>query len=79
MSRATHLLSQHVAKPLLAAGTALADGWELYRDSDGWQLRGAGDGATVNGRPYHAGQVLDCGDAIAIGATTAGILIEVST
>jgi hypothetical protein len=78
VSRATHLLSHHVAKPLLAAGTALADGWELYRDSEGWQLRGPGASATVNGRPYHAGQVLDCGDAIAIGTAAAGTLIEVS-
>jgi hypothetical protein len=78
VSRATHLLSQHVATPLLATGTALADGWELYRDSDGWRLRGAGAGATVNGRPWHSGQVLDCGDLIAIGTAVAGTLIEVS-
>ena len=78
VSRATHLLSQHVAKPLLAAGTALAEGWELYRDSNGWQLRGTGASATVNGRPYQSGQVLDCGDLIAIGTATAGTLIEVS-
>ncbi|MBK6509045.1 MAG: hypothetical protein IPG06_05935 [Haliea sp.] len=56
----------------------LADGWELYRDSNGWQLRGTGASATVNGRPYQSGQVLDCGDLIAIGTATAGTLIEVS-
>jgi hypothetical protein len=78
VSRATHLLSQHVAKPLLAAGTVLADGWELYRDSDGWQLRGASGNATVNGGPYHSGQILDCGDAIVIGTAAPVTLIEVS-
>lgn len=79
VSRATHLLSNNLAKPLLATGTALAGGWELYRDSNGWQLRGAGASATVNGRPWHAGQVLDCGDAIVIGTAAAGTLIEVSS
>jgi hypothetical protein len=86
VSRATHLLSQHVAKPLLAAGTALADGWELYRDSDGWQLRGSGTSGfnstascTVNGRPHQAGQVLDSGDVIVIGTAAAATLIEVSS
>jgi hypothetical protein len=79
VSRATHLLCQHVAKPLQATGTALADGWELYRDSDGWRLRGAGASAAVNGRPYQSGQVLACGDAIAIGTAAAGTLIEVSS
>lgn len=79
VSRATHLLSNNVAKPLLATGTALADGWELYRGNEGWQLRGAGASATVNGRPYQTGQVLGSGDAIAIDAVATGTLIEVSS
>ena len=78
VSRATHLLSQHVAQPLLASGTALADGWELYRANEGWQLRGTGANATVNGRPYQIGQLLDSGDAIVIGASAAAVLIEVT-
>ncbi len=75
--RATHVLSQHVAQPLLASGTALADGWEIYRSEAGWQLRGADSGATVNGAVYHPGQMLDSGDAIVIGQTDAVVLIEV--
>ena len=73
----THLLSQHVAQPLLPAGTALADGWELYRSAEGWQLRGADSDATVNGKIYHPGQVLNTGDAIVIGQADAAVLIEV--
>lgn len=79
LSRATHLLSNHVAQPLAASGTALADGWELYRSAEGWQLRGTGTGsaATVNGAAYHPGQTLDTGDTIVIGTGTAERLIEV--
>ena len=76
-SRPTHLLYQHVARPLTESGTPLWDGWELYRGSEGWQLRGAGTAARVNGAPYRHGQVLLSGDAIAIGAGDAAVLIEV--
>ena len=75
--RATHLLSDHVAQALLPGGTALADGWELYRSDAGWQLRGSGGSVAVNGRPYRAGQVLDSGDRIVIGQAPAAVLIEV--
>lgn len=66
-----------MARPLSANGTALWDGWELYRGSDGWQLRGKGSGAMVNGAPYRPGQALATGDTIAIGAGDAAVLIEV--
>jgi hypothetical protein len=77
-SRPTHLLYRHMARPLSAAGTALWDGWELYRDSAGWQLRGQGTGAAlVNGAPYRPGQALATGDMIAIGVGDIAVLIEV--
>jgi hypothetical protein len=76
-SRPTHLLYRHMARPLSAEGTALWDGWELYRDSAGWQLRGQGAGAMVNGAPYRPGQALATGDMIAIGAGDVAVLIEV--
>lgn len=78
-SRPTHLLYRHMARPLSATGTALWDGWELYRGSDGWQLRGKGSAAMVNGAPYRPGQPLATGDIIAIGAGDAAVLIEVVT
>jgi hypothetical protein len=78
VSNATHLLTRHVAQPLLAAGTPLEDGCELYRTGEGWQLRGATSGATVNGTPYQPGQVLVTGDTIVVGkAGAAAVLIEV--
>jgi hypothetical protein len=76
-SRPTHLLYRHMARPLSAAGTALWDGWELYRDNAGWQLRGHGAGAMVNGAPYRRGQALATGDIIAIGTGDVAVLIEV--
>jgi hypothetical protein len=75
--RATHLLQDHVAQPLVASGTALAGGCELYRSDGGWLLRGATAAVTVNGSPYQSGQVLDAGDAIATGNGAAATLIEV--
>lgn len=77
VSRPTHLLYRHLARPLSANGTALWDGWELYRGSEGWQLRGSGDGAQVNGAPYRSGQLLGTGDSIAIGSGEPAQLIEV--
>ncbi len=76
-SRPTHLLYRHVARPLSQSGTALWDGWELYRAGAGWQLRGTGGSATVNGAPYRSDQVLGTGDSIAIGAGDPAVLIEV--
>jgi hypothetical protein len=76
-SRATHLLYQNVAQPLMESGTALADGWELYRSSEGWQLRGGVSSVTVNGAAYRPGQLMDNGDAIVIGGNDAALLIEV--
>lgn len=75
--RATHVLSAHVAQALRPDGTALADGWELYRSDAGWQLRGTGADAVVNDRTYRPGQILDSGDRIAIGQADAVVLIEV--
>jgi len=76
-SRPTHLLYRHMARPLTENGTALWNGWELYRDRAGWQLRGPGAGAMVNGAPYRAGQALATGDMIAIGVGDVAVLIEV--
>jgi hypothetical protein len=76
-SRATHLLYQHIARPLADSGTALTAGWELFRAGGGWQLRGNGPAATVNGAAYRVGQTLDAGDAIVIGGGDPALLIEV--
>jgi len=73
----THLLQDSVARPLVAAGTSLSGGWELYLEGAGWQLRGAGDTARVNNAEYRPGQVLARGDSIAIGAGLESLLIEV--
>jgi len=76
-TRATHVLCQHVALPLLSSGTVIADGWELYRSAQGWQLRGNGAGALVNGATYTPAQTLDNGDTIIIGTGHPTLLIEV--
>ena len=75
----THVLYQHTARPLIAEGTKLAAGRDLYRSSEGWQLRDSTTPAIVNGTTYHSGQILACGDAINTGpdATDAALLIEV--
>lgn len=75
--RATHLLSGHIAQPLLASGTPLADGWELHCGAQGWQLRGSGTNAQVNGSAWRPGQILDIGDTIVIGSGNPAYLIEV--
>lgn len=72
----THLLDGHVARPLLATGTALADGWALYLDTSGWQLRGSGT-ALVNGQAWRPGQILASGDSIEIGGHDPTLLIAV--
>ena len=74
---ATHLLQGYRAVPLVAAGTPLAQGWELYRDARGWQLRGSGE-ARVNDAPYRPGQALGGGDSIRLGDTAAFSLIDVA-
>jgi hypothetical protein len=76
-SRPTHLLYQHVARPLNASGTTLGGG-EIYLGEGGWQLRGAAS-AQVNGARYLAGQILGSGDAITIEGGSAALLIEVVT
>lgn len=75
----THLLDGHVAQPLNTEGTALADGWAVYRDESGWQLRGNGGAATVNGNSWQPGQVLASGDSIRINDGDAAQLIEVAS
>jgi hypothetical protein len=77
VTQPTHLLHGHVARPLDAKGTEVADGWILYRDQAGWQLRGTGSAASINGDPWRPGQVLACGDTIAIDGGEATLLIEV--
>lgn len=74
----THLLDGHVARPLNAGGTLLADGWSVYRDGGGWQLRGNGGAVLVNGHPWRPGQLLASGDSIAINGGEAALLIEVA-
>jgi hypothetical protein len=76
-SRPTHLLDNHVARPLIESGTDLSNGWALYCSNEGWQLRGTGSSAMVNGRKYHPGQILATGDAIVIDGDGAALLIEV--
>lgn len=74
---ATHLLQGHLARPLVADGTPLGQGWELFRDDRGWQLRGSG-AIEVNDAPYQAGQTLGGGDAIRLGDGASLRLIEVA-
>ncbi|HEY6131325.1 MAG TPA: hypothetical protein VIV27_04865 [Halioglobus sp.] len=76
VTRPTHLLYRHVARPLAVSGTALEGGGELYWSQQGWQLRGTGS-AMVNGTAYLPGHVLATGDAITIGGGQTGVLIEV--
>ena len=75
----THVLYQHTARPLIAEGTKLAAGRDLYRSSEGWQLRDSSTPAIVNGATYHSGQILACGDTINTGqgVTDIALLIEV--
>lgn len=75
----SHLLRGHVAQALAAAGTALDDGWEIYRDAGGWQLRGKGGEVLVNGEPHGAGQPLYAGDSIRLGPDQLFQLIEVAS
>jgi hypothetical protein len=74
---ATHLLQGHQARPLAADGTALGQGWVIFRDHRGWQLRGSG-AAQVNDAPYQAGQILGGGDAIRLADGASFRLIEVA-
>jgi hypothetical protein len=76
-SRATHILCQHVARPLTASGTAIEKGWDIYHSDNGWQLRGSGAKVEVNGADYRAGQTLEAGDTVVIGAGHPVHLIEV--
>jgi hypothetical protein len=78
-SQPTHLLDGHVARPLIESGTALSNGWALYRSNEGWQLRGDDSSAMVNGREYRPGQALATGDAIVIDGCDPALLIEVAT
>lgn len=73
----THLLYRHVAQPLLASGTALAGGCDIYRSKLGWQLRGADASVMVNDAPYVPGQLLSSGDTITIDGGNKALLIEV--
>jgi hypothetical protein len=73
----THLLDGHVARPLIASGTELGNGWVLYREAAGWQLRGGGATALVNGSAWRPGQILAAGDTIAINGGDVARLIEV--
>lgn len=77
--RATHLLTKHIAQPLLAAGTTLVDGSELYRSDEGWLLRKTDSSVAVNGSVYQHGQTLDTGDTIVTGTGDVAVLIEVRT
>ena len=74
----THLLRGGLARPLVAGGTAIAGGCELYRADEGWQLRGHGGSALLNGGPYSAGQLLGAGDRLHIDGNEM-TLIEVET
>ncbi|MDG2046140.1 MAG: hypothetical protein P8J79_02910 [Halioglobus sp.] len=77
----THVLYQHKARPLIASGTPLESGWNIYRSAAGWQLRDSTTAATVNGVTYRSDQILFCGDAISISpdGSDVALLIEVVT
>ena len=74
-----YLLREAVASPLAASGTALVNGWELYRADNGWLLRGGGTQLLVNGAVYTSGQCLCTGDEIALGAGRSALLITVES
>ena len=74
----THLLVDDRAQPLATDGTALQHGCELYLGDGGWQLRGDTSAAQLNGSPYRAGQLLQCGDSIQIDNGSEARLIEVT-
>jgi hypothetical protein len=78
VSQPTHLLDGHVARPLIASGTDLWNGWAVYCNNESWQLRGGGSSALVNGTEYHAGQTLGTGDTIVIEGSGTALMIEVS-
>ena len=73
----THLLQGSTARPLIAAGTSLSEGWELISTQGDWQLQGTGGDVQVNGQAHQAGQALACGDSITIGNGASVLLIEV--
>jgi len=74
---ATHVLRDDRAQPLIAAGTALEGGWELFNSGDGWQLRGTGVAPQVNNNEYQTGQLLGRGDSIVLKEHAPLLLIEV--
>lgn len=76
---ATHVLRDDRAQPLVAAGTALEGGWELFNSGNGWQLRGAGVAPQVNSDEYQPGQLLGRGDSIVLKEHAPLLLIEVET
>lgn len=75
---ATHLLDGHRARPLVAGGTSLGDGWTLQRGAAGWQLQGTGTGVMVNGAPGRSEQLVGGGDTIRVGTGAEMRLIEVT-
>ena len=74
---ATHVLRDDRAQPLVAAGTSLAGGWELFNSGSGWQLRGTGEAPRVNSDAYQPGQLLGRGDRIELEEHPLLLLIEV--
>ena len=77
VSRATHILQNHIAHSLTVPGLKVAKGWEFFLDDQGWQLRGNGSALSVNGHPYHSGQILGVGDSVTTDDGTTAMLIEV--
>jgi len=75
----THLLQGFKASPLVAAGSDIGAGWQLYREGSHWLLRGpSSTSATVNGQTYSSGRSIQCGDTLAVAGALAGVVIEVS-
>lgn len=73
----THLLQGSRARPLLAQGCPVADGWLLQETPAGWILRGGNSTIRVNGDSYREQQVLRCGDLLQPAAGSEARLIEV--
>ncbi len=77
---ASHILLGSVARPLLAAGTPLPCGCELFLDRGLWWLRGScAAEVRINGEPWRADRALTSGDTLALPGAGQAQLIEVDS
>ncbi|MEQ8802082.1 MAG: hypothetical protein RLP45_08595, partial [Haliea sp.] len=78
----THLLQGSRARPLLADGASLGDGWSLLQGENGhWRLHAARGAGVLerNGQPARDSEVVASGDRLRLPDGTDALLITVST